>query len=188
MIFDSDDLYKGHDRLDLLYKLKSANPLFRMTAFAIPEFCPDEYIEHLPSWIQVVPHGWVHGDPPADGGEWREWTYERTWEFIYTMQSRSDRWQRGAKAPGWVISTEAMQAFADAGWWLADQRYNDDRRPDGLRVHCEGEGDHVHTHIQNVCGNGLDETFPRLLALVSEADSFELISDVVTPWKVAVPA
>jgi hypothetical protein len=182
VIFDTDDLYEGHDRLDLLRLLKDANSLFRMTAFAIPGLCSDGYIESLPAWIEVVPHGDNHGDPPADGGEWRDWTYEQTWEFIYRMQARSPRWLRGAKAPGWVISDEALEAFADADWWVADQRYNDHRRPFGLRVHCEGEGDHLHTHVQNVCGNGLQETFPMILARVTGAKSFELVSEVVRPW------
>lgn len=168
--------------MDLLQRLKEANPAFRMTAFAVPALCSDTYVESLPKWIEVVPHGWNHGDPPVDGGESREWSYARTVAYIADVGKLSKRWQRGFKAPGWVISTEALQAFADAGWWVADQRYNDSRRPAGLRVHCEGEGDHVHTHVQNVCGNGLEETFGYLLDRVRAAESFELISEVVRPW------
>lgn len=181
MIFDTDDLYQGHDRLDLLQQLKDTNPAFRMTAFAIP-ISSDTYIESLPNWVEVVPHGWTHGDPPADGGECRDWTYDQTREYIDMIGNRSPRWARGFKAPGWVISTDAMQAFADCGWWLADQHYNDHRRPNGLRVHCEGDGDHLHTHVQNVCGNGLEELFPMLLDRVNRAESFELISEVVQSW------
>lgn len=182
MIFDTDDLYEGHDRLDLLHQLKDANPLFRMTAFTIPSLASDDYVESLPAWIEVVPHGDLHGDPPTDGGEWKNWSYERTWEFIYTIQARSPRWQRGAKAPGWQISDEALEAFADAEWWVADQSYNDGRRPYGLRVHREGDGDHLHTHVQNVCGNGLEEIWPQIVARVTAAKSFQLVSECVSPW------
>jgi hypothetical protein len=189
LIFDTDDLWEGHDRMDLLYKLRAANPLFRMTAFAVPSRCSDAYIDSLPDWIEVVPHGWDHGDPPVDGGEWRDWSYDQMLDLIDEIEDRSPRWARGAKAPGWVISDGCLRALADCGWWVADQRYNDDRRPAGLRVHCEGEGEHVHTHVQNVCGNGLEETFPALLARVRRATSFELVSEVVRPWVPAkVPA
>lgn len=187
MIFDTDDLYQGHDRMDLLHQFHDANPRFRMTAFAVPALCPDEYVESLPAWIQVVPHGWEHGDPPRDGGECKNWSYERMFELIYTIEWRSARWARGFKAPGWQISTEAMNALGDAGWWLADQRYNDQRRPVGLRIHCEGQGDHVHSHVQNVCGNGLEECFPMYLEKIRCAEVFELISEIVEPWQPAQP-
>ncbi len=183
MIFDTDDLYRGHDRIDLLHRLKEANPAFRMTAFAIPALCPDEYIESLPEWIEVVPHGWAHGDPPSDGGECKGWKYDRMVDLIDEIELvRSPRWARGFKAPGWVISDGCLRALADFGWWCADQFYNDDRRPLGLRIHREGEGDHIHTHVQDVCGNGLNETFSRLLHEVRNAESFDLISEVVQPW------
>lgn len=182
MIFDTDDLYEGHDRLDLLQALKDANPLFRMTAFAVPAMCRYAYLDSLPDWIEVVPHGLRHGDPPSDGGEWRDWTYDEMAEYIEMIEAGHPRWSYGAKAPGWVISQDCLQALADADWWVADQRYNDSRRPHGIRFHREGDGDHVHTHVQNVCGNGLEETFVYLLERVRRAESFELISEVVTPW------
>jgi hypothetical protein len=188
VIFDTDDLYQGHDRLDLLHALHDANPKFRVTAFAVPALSPDEYVESLPAWIQVVPHGWEHGDPPADGGECKAWSYERMWELIYRIEASSKRWARGFKAPGWQISTDAMFALVDAEWWLADQRYNDERRPLELRIHCEGDGDHVHSHVQNVCGNGLEECFPKYLDLVKKADTFEWISEVVEAWDPAPAA
>ena len=73
MIFDTDDAYDRHDRMDLLLQLKEANPSFRMSFFAIPGKCSDAYLDSLPDWIEVIPHGHHHGDPPADGGEWRDW-------------------------------------------------------------------------------------------------------------------
>lgn len=184
-VFDVDDLYEGHDRMDLLAQLKEANPAFRVTAFAIPALCPDSYIEELPDWIEVVPHGRFHGDPPADGGECKNWSYGEMWDLIEHIEASSPRWARGFKAPGWVISNGCYVALDEAGWWLADQAYNDSRRPAGLRFHREGDGDHVHTHVQNVCGNGLEETFSQLLHRVRYADVFQLVSEVVVPWAVA---
>jgi hypothetical protein len=195
VIFDTDDLYEGHDRMDLLQQLRAANPLFKMTAFAVPALCSDEYIESLPAWIEVVPHGWAHGGPGCpDAHECANWTYERMWELIEEINGRSARWSNGRvihdregvttqwrtsgfKAPGWQISDGCYQALADAHFWVADQHYNDHRRPAGLDVHCEGDGDHVHTHVQNVCGNGLEELFPTLLEKVRAATTFEFVSE-----------
>ena len=172
MIFDTDDLYEGHDRLDLLRDLRAANPAFRMTAFCVTGRCSDEYLETLPEWIECVPHGWLHPHPR----EAESWTYEQAMEVL---RGKPSRMVAGWKSPGWQISDATYDALLELGWWVADQHYNDHRRPAGLRYHCEGDGDHVHTHVQNVCGNGLEETFPYLLDRVRQAESFELISEVV---------
>lgn len=90
---------------------------------------------------------------------------------------------RGFKAPGWQVSTETLEALGDHGWWAADQPYNDDRRPVGLRVHRLGDGDHWHGHIQDVCGNGLQETWDALCARVREASHFEWVSEAAREWR-----
>jgi len=180
LIFDTDDLYEGHDRMDLLMRLKEANPALKVTAFAVLTRCPDEYVESLPDWIEVVPHGCDHGDPPLDGGECRDWSAEVMRRVMRAVEyGMSPRWQRGFKAPGWVISDGCYEALANSGWWLADQHYNDHRRLSGIPVHCEGDGDHIHTHVQNVCGNGLEETFPYLLERVKNATEFQFVSEAV---------
>lgn len=171
MIFDTDDLYEGHDRLDLLQQLKDANPAFRMTAFCVTGLGTESYWNSLPEWIECVPHGWLHPDPM----EAADWTYDRAMEVIL---AKPGRMVEGWKSPGWQISDGTYQALYELGWWVADQHYNDHRRPRGLRYHCEGDGDHVHTHVGNVCGNGLEERFGEWLERVSRATSFELVSEV----------
>ena len=183
MIFDTDDLWEGHDRLDLLQRLKDANPDFKLTAFAVPTRCSRQYIESLPDWIEVAVHGCDHGDPPTDGGESRDWTAGQMRWLIEQIEAASPRWVKGFKAPGWVISDGCYEALNEAGWWCADQFYNDTRRPAGLRIHRETEGDHVHTHVQNVCDNGLEETMPYLLDRVRNAESFQFVSEAVQPWR-----
>ena len=175
MIFDTDDLFEGHDRMDLLLQLKEANPAFRMTAFAVPALGPDAYWDNLPDWIELAMHGWKHPDPR----EAEHWTRDEAMDVLLAAPAR---FVEGWKSPGWQISDGTYEALVDLGWWCADQSYNDHRRPVGLRYHCEGEFGHVHTHVQNVCGNGLEETFPYLLRRVREAESFELVSEVVRPW------
>ena len=175
MIFDTDDLYEGNDRMDLLLLLKAAHPDFRMTAFCVPAKGSDDYWNSLPDWIECVGHGWAHPDPR----EAEHWSYEQSMDVLLSLPVRFvDGW----KSPGWQISDGTYQALVELGWWCADQHYNDHRRPAGLRYHCEGDGPHVHTHVNNVCGNGLEESFPALLARVRNARSFQLISEVVVPW------
>lgn len=178
MIFDTDDLFEGHDRLDLLVELKLANPLFRMTAFAVPGLGSDAYWESLPDWIELAAHGWKHPHPR----EAENWTYEEALEVLLCTPLR---FVEGFKAPGWQISDGTYQACDELGWWIADQHYNDHRRPAGIRFHCEGDGEHLHTHVQDWGSNGLNESWPTILERVTAAKSFELISEVVRPW---VPA
>jgi hypothetical protein len=175
VIFDVDDFFEGHDRMDLLLELKAANPDFRMTAFAVPAFCSDSYLESLPNWIEVAAHGWDHGGRDCvNADEAKDWTYEESLDALLAVPGR---FVDGFKAPGWQISDGTYLALEELGWWVADQHYNDDRRPRSLAVHCEGDGDHIHTHAQDVCGNGLAETFESLLDRVRNAESFEFVSE-----------
>lgn len=181
MIFDTDDLYDGHDRLDLLLELKNANPKFKMTAFAIPALSDDAYWDSLPDWIEVAMHGWAHPHPR----EAENWSYDQALDVLLCAPQR---FVNGWKSPGWQISDGTYQALEELGWWVADQHYNDERRPAGLRVHCEGDGQHVHTHVGNVCGNGLQETFSYLVACVKAARDFQFVSEAVYEWKPLVAA
>lgn len=187
MIVDFDDFRPGNHRLGLLHALHDANPAFRCTLFAIPANVDHFWwLDNVPEWCELAVHGWAHGDPPTDGGECRDWTRERMEELIGYVklgEPRIPAWfVRGFKAPGWQISDGCYEALLEAGWWVADQPYNDDRRPRGLQTHRLGDGDHWHGHIQNVCGNGLEETFEELLERVRSAESFELVSEAVTTW------
>lgn len=183
-IVDVDDLYEGHDRLDLLVRLRQANPAFRCTVFAIPARCSAAYLASLPEWIELVPHGWEHGDPPTDGGECRAWDYPRMRELMRQLRSpKYARFVSGFKAPGWRISDDCYDALLEAGWWVADEHLQDARRPAGLLTYLhEDAADRHHFHVQNVCGNGLEERFDELLALVEAADSFQFASEAVIAW------
>ncbi len=186
MIFDTDDMHESNHRLDLLQELKDANPAFRMTAFCVPAFCPPEFLDALPEWIECAGHGWDHGGRScAHAREAQHWTYE---EAIDVLLALPDRLAGGWKSPGWQISDGTYRALMELGWWCADHPENDHRRPEGLQVHVLGGPEHVHTHVQNVCGNGLAETFPELVERVRAARSFELISESVAPWRVEVAA
>ncbi len=179
MIFDVDDFHETNHRLDLLERLAGVNPRFKMTAFAVPAFCSVSFVASLPEWIELVPHGWDHGGPNCpDAYEAAAWTYEEAIDVLLAIPEWG--FEEGWKSPGWQISDGTYEALNELGWWVADQHYNDERRPESLRVHCLGDGDHVHCHVQNVCGNGLQESFRELVAKVGEAEDFQFVSEAAT--------
>jgi hypothetical protein len=186
MIFDTDDLHETNHRLDLLTQLHDVNPAFRMTAFTVPAHSSEEWLDALPPWIEIAGHGWSHGGPACnDPREAEYWSYEQTMDVLLALPGRFvDGW----KSPGWMTSDGTYQALIELGWWCADHPENNPRRPDGLLCHVAGASDHVHTHVQNVCGNGLEELFPQLLAKVAAATEFLWVSEVVAPWRARVPA
>ena len=182
MIVDIDDFTEAENRLDLLELLHAANPLFRVTLFAIPALGSDEFWESVPEWCELAMHGWTHPTPR----EAEHWTYE---EACDVLDRRPERFVEGFKAPGWQVSEGTYQALLERDWWIADHWDNDDKRPEGIRAHVitpvAGYGadpEHWHGHIPNVCGNGIGEVFHELLPRVQAATSFELISEVVAPW------
>lgn len=177
MIFDTHDFHDHNHRLDLLTQLKDTNPRFKMTAFAVPALCTPAFLSSLPDWIELAVHGWKH--PHAR--EASHWTQGFT-EEVMRAEIVQEFFAHGFCAPGWQISDGTYKALLEAGWWVEDQPYNDHRRPQGLLTHRLGEGDQVHTHVQDDCGNGLSETFPALLQAVSEATEFQYISEAVTEW------
>ena len=127
-------------------------------------------------------HGWEHPHPR----EAEHWTYL---DAVKVLARRPPRFVNGFKAPGWQISADTYRALMDMGWWVADHYENDWRRPRGIRAHVisrtasDGtDPEHWHGHIPNVCGNGIEETFDRLLPVVEAAESFQFISEAVEPW------
>jgi hypothetical protein len=175
VIVDFDDFSEGNHRLDLLQVLKEANPDFRCTLFAVPGLGTNKFWNGVPEWCELAVHGWMHPTPR----ECEHWSYAR---MAQAIRHKPARFVEGFKAPGWQISDGCYDALQHAGWWCADHYENNERRPQGLRVHVLDTGDHFHGHIQNVCGNGLQERFDELLERVRQAESFELISEVVKPW------
>ena len=174
VICDFDDFHERNHKLDRLNELKAINPAFKCTLFAVPGLGSADFWASVPDWCELVVHGWLHPDPY----ECQNWTYERTKQ---AMETRPDRFVRGFKAPGWQISDSSYAALLDAGWWVADQHLEDERRPKGLRTYFYEDGeDRWHGHIQNVCGNGIEETWGELTERVASATVFQYCSEATT--------
>lgn len=179
MVVDLDDFCEDNHRLDLLQQLHDANPAFRVTLFAIPARGTAEFWASVPEWCELAMHGWAHPHPR----EAQHWTYR---EACDVLDRKPARFVEGFKAPGWQISDGTYRALMDRGWWVADHWDNNHRRPEGLCAHVirpetarKENPDHWHGHVQNVCENGLEETFDELLGRVRAADSFEWMSELM---------
>ncbi len=180
MVVDFDDYCEDDNRLDLLEELRRINPAFKVTLFAIPARGSETFWRETPDWIELAVHGWWHPHPR----EAEHWSYEQA---TFVMDYCASWFAHGFKAPGWQISPATYEAAMEKGWWVADHWDNDAKRPEGLLTHriapdYRETPDHWHGHIPNVCGNGIEETFDELSARVYRAESFEFISEKVTPW------
>jgi hypothetical protein len=187
MICDFDDFHPGNTGYELLFKLKEANPSFRCTLFAVPGLGSDQFWDDVPDWCELAAHGWRHGGHGCpDAREAENWSYDMA---LAVLLSAPVRFVEGWKSPGWQISDGTYEALVDLGWWCADQHLEDHRRPDGLRTYFyEDSVDRWHGHIQNVCSNGLEETFPDLIDRVTMAQDFQFVSEAVVPWRSPVAA
>lgn len=172
MVFDWDDFHEHNHKLDRLWELKRLRPDFRCTMFAVPGLGSDGFWEAVPDWIELAVHGWQHPDPY----ECAVWSYGRM-EALLDEPVVERFFVEGFKAPGWQISDDCYRVLKDRGWWVADQHLEDNRRPVGLHTYFYEDG-HWHGHIQDVCGNGLEETWAQVVDLVRHAPSFEFASEV----------
>ena len=182
VIVDFDDFCETSHRLDLLELLHDANSDFRCTLFAIPALGSEGFWASVPEWCELAVHGWTHPHPM----EAANWSREET---IEALDRKPEFFVDGFKAPGWQVSDATYEVLTERGWWIADHYDNDARRPKGQLSHVisttASNGDdplHWHGHIPNVCGNGIEETFTKLVLAVTFAESFELISESVSPW------
>lgn len=181
MVFDWDDVWPGHDGMERLTALHDLRPDFRCTLFAVPGRGTPDYWQSFPTWVELAVHGWLH--TPL---ECADWTRD---DIAFAIHHRPSSFVAGFKAPFWTLSDDVYAGLLSAGWWVADHPSNDARRPEGLRTHVLDVGpEHWHGHIGNDCGNGIEETWDHVVALVERAPSFEFMSEAVTPWRARVAA
>jgi hypothetical protein len=179
MICDFDDFHESNTGDMRLSQLKQINPGFVCTLFAVPALGSPEFWWRWADcgWVQLVPHGWTH----PDAHECQNWTYDEMVSYIERIEDDYPQFQHGFKAPGWQISDDVYRALLDKGWWVADQHLEDGRRPAGLPTYFyEDSPDRWHGHIQNVCGNGLEERWGELVERVRGATHFEWCSQALS--------
>lgn len=184
------DSCQSHDCRDKLDALHYANSNFKVTLFAIPgemtaELC--QWCKANNNWVELAVHGFYH----RDNYECNEMGYDeidRNMKFFKPMLDSF--FVKGFKAPGWQISDDWYRWLQDNGYWIADQSYNDSRRPEaGLPAYVNNNGSFTanevpveawHGHTWDCVGNGIYETYDTLEPLVRAATDFKFISEVLT--------
>lgn len=195
MIFEWDDfganhiisdMCQSHDCRDQLLKLKEIHPDFKATMFAIPSEMTGElqdWCTFHSDWIELAFHGFTH----SSNYECEKLSYEEFGSLMNRYDQFLYFFKKIFRAPGWQISTEAMQWLADNGWIIADQGYNDARRPAGLKASVNYDGTFqydgkeiptYHGHTWDVGWNGIYEDFEKVMNLVVEAKEFKFVSEV----------
>lgn len=175
-IVDFDDFCEGNDRMELLKEIKRFIPGFRVTLFTIVGRCNDDWIEEMKKidWIDMVPHGFLHPHPR----ECQNWGYETCVKYLDYLEPLG--LTKGFKAPGWQISDAMYQALLERGYWVADQNYNNERRPKGLRAYILDTPNQIHGHIGHLGGHNANEIeylMPQILSL--NGGEFLFISDII---------
>ena len=187
-VFDFDDFGCNHIISDLcqtrdcreeLRMLKDITPAFKVTLLTVPEEMTMEMLAWSADnqdWVELAIHGFTHNS----NWECEKMTYE---EFADNMRGIYNQlikafFVKGFKAPGWQISDDIYKWLLEHDWWVADQPYNDGRRPKDLAVYKVGENS-VHLHTWNCMGNGIQETLPQLKEIVKNEKEFKFVSEVV---------
>ena len=173
MTFDWDDHCESNDAMPWMLMLKKINPEFKATLFSIPALGDDAFWDDHPDWVELAMHGWAH----PDAREAEHWTYDQS---IDVLLSAPAAFVKVWKSPGWLTSPGMYRALLDLGWAVADQHLADTARPPELPVYLWEDGENWHGHVQNVCGNGLGETWGRVSSLVRETEEFEFVSQRIT--------
>lgn len=170
--FDWDDHCDINDAMPWMASLKERNPAFKATLFSIPALGSDEFWGSHPDWIELAMHGWTHPDPR----EAEHWSYDQA---VDVLLSAPTGFVKVWKSPGWLTSEGMYQACLDLGWTVADQHLADHLRPEGLSVYLWEDGDNWHGHVQNVCGNGIRETWKQVCDKVAETSEFLFVTESV---------
>lgn len=165
IIVDLDDFCEWNNGLDKLFQLRAAVPNFKVNLFTIPGRCTWDFLKEVRKldWIDMIPHGFVHDT----SRECEQWTYQQSIEYLDYLEPLG--FTRGYKSPGWQTSDGLFQALAERGYWVADQAYNNHRRPPELRAYILDEPWKVHGHIGHMGGHN--------------ANALELIYDDLLKWR-----
>jgi hypothetical protein len=172
VVVDFDDFHEHNNKLERLRELKRLNPLFRMTAFAVPALGSRSFWSSIPRWIELAVHGWAH----PDAHECKNWGRDDI-ERVLDSEVVRKHFVNGWKSPGWQTSPAIYEVLNERGWWIADQHLADGLRPADLRVYLHEDGDNIHGHVQDWGSNGIEETWPQLVERIKGENEFRFASE-----------
>jgi len=186
-VVDFDDFAGDYRQngLNYLYWIKSQYPKFKCTLFAVPfwgEKSQQSFFTIVKQldWIDLAIHGFTHPHP-REAENWDKAT-------INEVLDNCEDWgvfSKIFKAPGWQISNDTYEVLKERDYIVADQHYNEKRRPEGLKSYCTCHPWMVHGHIQNIENdnpiyrNGLQQFIEEHGLPFDEGTTFHFIKDIV---------
>jgi hypothetical protein len=165
VFLDLDDFGESNNRLDWLWMLKKEFPNFKVNLFTIPDqvygnFCA--YIRSL-NWVQTCIHGFHHEHDEEISEKILDWRSEELVLFAKVY-----------RAPYWQLSDKMYERLRKLDYKI--MLHPDDPR-EGIKFNWNIKDSpppldilYAHGHIQDVCENGLVESFGNLLKLPNDTE------------------
>lgn len=165
---DSDDFDCSPRHMEILLRLKEKLPDLKITLFTIVGKCFDRIVDFKNiDWIDMVPHGWLHPTPR----ECENWSFEDS--DLYLSWVSVLGLTKGFKAPGWQISNGMYKALIKHDYWVADQPYNNNRRPVNLPAYIiTNPNIQIHCHMESGMDNDILPNLDRFALLKNESCGF----------------
>lgn len=177
VVLDLDDFCEENNQLNYLEALKTEIPQIKINLFTIPGRCSYNFLKWAwnQDWFDLIPHGFWHNT----SRECENWTYQYSLEYLVQMEDMG--FTRGFKAPGWQISDGMYRALKNQNWWVADQIYNRERRPLGLRVYELDSPNKIHGHIGHMGSHNPNEVGIIYNQIVEQTHNkeFKFIKEIV---------
>lgn len=169
LVIDFDDFSELNSKFHLLEKLKWHIPNLKVTLFTIPSDCSKEFCQKIAKldWIELALHGEKHTHL-----ECSTWTKRKALEVL----NHYEKWgcfKKIFKPPFWAGSEGLYEALSEKNYIVAQ---NKNVVGDNQAYRIDNNSKAVHCHIQDVCGNGLEESFIYLKSL--KGHSFKFISEL----------
>lgn len=189
-----DDFSPRNSNLSLIEEMKEHYPGFKITLFTVPweirfgeptpitdaAFVPwvNALKEHA-DWIELALHGMTHAPR-----EWENVSYDEATKWIIVaekmFENRGLKLAKVFKAPQWLLSEEGERALQDRGYKVVKDHYYNWNLKDEFPQEAADRGDLVigHGHVQDECGNGMAETFHKIMKLPVTTEFFK-ISEII---------
>jgi len=175
-IVDADDFCQKNNSLDVLFEIKDSNPDFKITLFSIIGLNDWSFLEYVQlnfDWIDICPHGLYH----KTSRECQNWTYDESLKYLNNIESMNIT--KIFKAPGWQISDGMYKALVEKRYAVADQGYNDKRRPKELKSYILDSDNKLHYHIGHLGGHNANEISLFKEQLKQLKGDFKFIKEVI---------
>ena len=169
-----DDFSPYNSNLDLLRYLASFFPQFKVTLFTIPQFdmpLVSDWCEQVikavnEGWLEIGLHGLLHCEE-----EFYRLSYEESMDKFIKIKAEFDRMKipttKLFKAPWWALSDMARKALLDFGLKNVESNYftwnMKDPMPNTQIIIAHG-------HIDDQCGNGLQESLVKIKAIPNDSE------------------